>query len=278
MRSIESYIETTDTIERSCVVHLENPETGKEIDLIGLVHIGTQRFYDAVKQKSEACDAVIYEQVKRPRDDQAEKPEKNKLSDLYVRVAENVSSIRNRILRKSKPYLREQHEDDNQVEEIINELSDRFKLVFQGDAIDYDNAPENWHNADLKIDEFLKNCSFRERLLLKMIGFKWVRKLLSSLVATSINSEGLLSRLSRKKLPKREVDRLREEKVYEAVSDLTEDASVKKIAIQYGLAHLPFLEEGLAQMGYSRTRVDYIDFDDWQGFSPNTNNETRRAA
>lgn len=278
MRSKESYIEITDTKERSCVVRLENPKTGKEIDLIGMVHIGTPGFYNEVQDISQACDAVIYEQVKSTQNKQPDRVKVSNFSDLYTRIAEKVSKFRIDTLRKLKPFLCEQYEDESKVEEIIDELSERFRMVYQGEAIDYDNAPENWKNADLNNEEFLRHASWGQRLILKLVDFKWLRKFISSQIAKIVNNEGLLKRLNKRAPSKSKVDRLREEKVYEAVSELTDDESINRIAIQYGLAHLPFIEEGLARIGYSRKRIDYIDFDDWIQFSSDSNPEELMAA
>ncbi len=63
---LEDYVRADEAKEEVAVVHLVNPSTGKRIDLVGAVHIGSQEYYDSVTDFPEALrpliaiEAVIY--------------------------------------------------------------------------------------------------------------------------------------------------------------------------------------------------------------------------
>lgn len=52
------------------LIHLRHPETGRRVDLVGAVHMGDAAYYREVQRLLEAADVVLYELVK-PKDEAA---------------------------------------------------------------------------------------------------------------------------------------------------------------------------------------------------------------
>jgi len=266
---LEDYIHSDATRDEVAVVHLRHPETKREIDLVGAVHIGSQGYYADAQKVLAGCDAVLYEWITN---------RKEKLSlrnhlifsnyikdgDLYRGIVQAINEKRIRyvssFLDAIAPFL-----DVDYLEASAAQLSQEIpELVYQGDAIDYNHLPLNWHHADLTNRELSSLIKIFSKDNLSFLGLKLFSGLLSQfpkfrdkaakkLVSADLSPTDLGNRFMSR------INHFREAKVYEQVARLEKDPRIKRIGIFYGVGHLPALESGLQECSYLRTSLDFLE-------------------
>ncbi len=279
---LEDYVRADEAKEEVAVVHLVNPSTGKRIDLVGAVHIGSQDYYDSVREFLDGCDAVLYERVIPDSESHSLRDRfifSNgiRLSAFYRKIAESVNRYHTRRVTDAvEKVSREAPDTVDFLNECRDQLIRELGLVFQGDAIDYDNLPSNWYRADLTHKEIKAQVGifsganlafgllrFASNLAMK---YQWVMDKLVERIVT----KGLIStRTDTYFIPR--INRAREARVYEQVDGLEQSEDINRIGVFYGTAHLPYLERELAQRWYVRDGIDYLESlrkkpKDWERF------------
>lgn len=268
--ALDEYIKHDKYAEEVAYVHLVNPDNGKNIDLVGAIHIGLPSYYTKVQEILDKCDVVFYEGVapskrgRKIRDDFLFL-DKVPLRRLYRSIAGAVSEY----YRDGSVAIAEllPSELPPALGDLITISGDEFAkemaLVCQSNAIDYGNLPENWYRADLTYDEVLSNMSIfsRENLLfgvLKLISeltlrYKGVRHLIAGQIARgSVTQTTNIDPFPSIMTP-------REEKVYERVGEFENRDEIEKMGVLYGVGHLPSLEKGLEKKGYKRDGIEYLE-------------------
>jgi hypothetical protein len=149
-------------------------------------------------------------------------------------------------------------------------------LVSQRDAIDYDNLPANWYHADLTHDEIKAQIGIlsSENFAFGFLRFasnlamnhQWA---MDKLVERAVTKGLISTRVNTNFIPR--INRARETRVYEQVERLEQSEDINRIGVFYGAAHLPYLERELAQRGYVREGIDYLESirkkpKDWERF------------
>lgn len=268
--TLEDYVKSDDYKEEVAVVHLVNPQTGKRIKLVGAVHIGSREYYEKVKRELEGSDAVLYERIipshgNKGLRDRFMLSNGWRLGDFYREVAQRITGYHYRRLSKAAELLAKKEPDKIN---IFNEYKDRWMeelgLIMQGDAIDYENLPPNWYNADMSHQELTKTIGIFSltNLLFGLFNlvsssalkYPWVMDQIIERIIT----KGIISdRINRD--PTLKVDRLREAKVYERIDILENQENVNMIDVFYGVAHLPYLEAELTKRGYVRQDMTYLE-------------------
>ncbi|GEM_PF-3225132 len=267
---LEEYVRADEAKEEVAVVHLINQSTGKRIDLVGAIHIGSQKYYNSVKKLLENCNAILYESVSPSSNTSSLRKRfifsnNIHLSEFYRKIAESVTKHHTREI--SDAVKKASREDPDRTYFFIkygNKLIEELELVFQGDAIDYNNLPQNWYHADLTHDEINKKIKIfsKDNLafgILKLISnvvikYQWVMdKLVESIV-----TNGFISKRKNKNFILH-INRAREAKVYEQVERLEQSKDINYIGIFYGAGHLPHLEKGLMQREYIREGIEYLE-------------------
>ncbi len=224
---------------------------GREVDLIGAVHIGEREYYQRLNEVFEGYDALLYEMVK-PK-------------DAVVKPGEKHDSLLSQFQRS---------------------LQWMLGLEFQLDGIDYQAA--NFVHADLTPAEFLKSMDEKGETFLSIFWNMFTAEMKRSASAdpksASDGTAMLLAFLSKdrarhlKYIFGKQMSHIEEmaagladgpkggstlviERNKRALAVMKEqlDAGKKKVAIFYGAAHLPDMEERLVkEHGFKRTETKWL--------------------
>ena len=268
--ALNEYIKSDGYAEEVAYVHLVNPDNGKNIDLVGAIHIGLPSYYTKVQEILDECDVVFYEGVAPPKRGRKIRDDflfldKVPLKQFYRKIAGAVSEY----YRDSSVVIVESLPSEvcPALGDFLtisgDELAKEMALVCQGDAIDYGKLPENWYRADLTYDEVLSNMAIisKENLLfgvLKLISeltlrYKGVRHLIAGQI-----TGGCLTRTTNIDISP-SIMAPREEKVYERVDEFENGDKIEKMGVFYGVGHLRSLEKGLEKKGYKRDGIEYLE-------------------
>ena len=267
---LEDYVREDEVKEEVAVVHLVNPSTIKRIDLVGAVHIGSQEYYDSVRELLNGCDAVLYERIipgsgNHSLRDKFIFSNGIRLSEFYRNIAESVTRhYTEQITGAVEKVSKKAPDRIDLLNKYRDQLIGELRLVFQRDAIDYDNLPPNWYHADLTHDEMKAqvgifsgaNLVFGLLRFASNLGMKyqWVMdKLVEEIVTEGLISTGMDTN------PIPQIDKVREAKVYEQVDALEQNTEINRIGVFYGVNHLPYLESELSKRGYMRYRIEYLE-------------------
>ena len=157
--ALEDYIKADEYKEEVAVVHLVNPQTGKKIDLVGAVHVGSRDYYEKVKGTLEECDIVLYERVIPSQNGKTARDNfifsnGTRLGDFYRETARAVSNYHKKKISGAVESLAKQEPGRAELFGRLGErLIDELTLAYQGDSFDYGNLPNNWHHADMSLGE-----------------------------------------------------------------------------------------------------------------------------
>lgn len=230
----------------TAIVNMKNKE-GKEIDLVGAVHIGTEKYYSSLEKKLDESDYVLYEGVDKPENPKAFKHKLqminySNLKEMYAKIAESGTKIR--------------------AEKYPNIAKENLDIICQTSYFSEKTKQENWLHADLNLDELEAEIGFFSK-----DNFNFLRLALVSKLVIKIDflSEKLAEELLKGYVLAEQKDSIniksiefpREQRVYEVLNQtLTKEHD--KISIFYGAAHLGRIEENILVRGYERNKIEYI--------------------
>ena len=232
------------------VIRLQHKETGALVDLMGAVHIGDAAYYQQLNKEFKAYDAVLYEMVKPANLDPAQ---------FQNRPPSNVGMM--------QTFMQKQ-----------------LDLAYQLDEVDY--TAKNFVHADMTVKQFRKRQEARGESMFKLM-FKLMKEDMARRAnnkkGADISSAELLRALLN---PNRSVELkyllarqfnemerltagLNDEKGSVILTDRNKvalkvlarelAAGKKKLAIFYGAAHLPDLEERMVgKMGFERKATRWV--------------------
>ena len=221
------------------VIRMQHKETGALVDLVGAVHIGDAAYYQQLNKEFKTYEAVLYEMVKPAKLDPAQ---------FKNRPSSSVSMM-----------------------QIF--MQKQLDLAYQLDEVDY--TAKNFVHADMTVKQFRKRQESRGESMFKLM-FKLMKddmaRRAKNKTGTDISSAELLRALLN---PNRSVELkyllarqfnemerltagLNDEKGSVILTDrnkvalkvLTRElaAGKKNLAIFYGAAHLPDLEERMMEL------------------------------
>ena len=232
------------------VIRLQHKETGALVDLMGAVHIGDAAYYQQLNKEFKAYDAVLYEMVKPANLDPAQ---------FQNRPPSSVGMM--------QTFMQKQ-----------------LDLAYQLDEVDY--TAKNFVHADMTVKQFRKRQEARGESMFKLM-FKLMKEDMARRAnnkkGADISSAELLWALLN---PNRSVELkyllarqfnemerltagLNDEKGSVILTDRNKvalkvlarelAAGKKKLAIFYGAAHLPDLEERMVEkMGFERKATRWV--------------------
>ena len=232
------------------VIRLQHKETGALVDLMGAVHIGDAAYYQQLNKEFKAYDAVLYEMVKPAKLDPAQ--------------------IQNR--------------PPSSVGMMQTFMQKQLDLAYQLDEVDY--TVRNFVHADMTVKQFRKRQEARGESMFKLM-FKLMKEDMARRAknknGADISSVELLRALLN---PNRSVELkyllarqfnemerltagLNDEKGSVILTDRNKVAlkvlarelatGKNKLAIFYGAAHLPDLEERMVEkMGFERKATRWV--------------------
>ena len=232
------------------VIRLQHKETGALVDLMGAVHIGDAAYYQQLNKEFKAYDAVLYEMVKPANLDPAQ---------FQNRPPSSVGMM--------QTFMQKQ-----------------LDLAYQLDEVDY--TAKNFVHADMTVKQFRKRQEARGESMFKLM-FKLMKEDMARRAnkkkGADISSAELLRALLN---PNRSVELkyllarqfnemerltagLNDEKGSVILTDRNKvalkvlarelAAGKKKLAIFYGAAHLPDLEERMVEkMGFERKATRWV--------------------
>lgn len=248
--SIDKYvIQDKDSLSTS-IVHLVNPSTRIEIDLISASHIGSTQYYEEIKRRLEGLDYVLHE---------------NGSSKHFVKIADIERRYHNATINHViRELIRSEGMEKRRALEIGQILKERMTVISQTEGIDYDNLPSKWRECDLSAEEIVEGLGHKE--LFPLVVYE-VLSLTSSWFPRFIADK--LANLSNKYLDRfletphaEQKNREREAKVYAKLEELETDLSAVKIGVFYGVSHMKHIEAELFSKGYVRNPnkpIEYIE-------------------
>ena len=225
--------------------------TGVIVDLIGAVHIADKKYFDALNLRFKSYDAVLYELVGRPIEQRTE-----------MKVADGNAKLQ---------WL-------GQMQETMRK---KLALESQLQCIDY-KAP-NFVHADMSTEGFLDTQKDKKENFLTL----WMKAAIASSVTAEPDKEEpsmveFLAVLMRednaselKLMVGREFDRVENlmagiesgdgtviigERNRHALEVLKKqiDAGKKQLAVFYGAAHFPDMEQRLLEQGYKLQKTEWL--------------------
>ena len=232
------------------VIRMQHKETGALVDLVGAVHIGDAAYYQQLNKEFKTYEAVLYEMVKPAKLDPAQ---------FKNRPSSSVSMM-----------------------QIF--MQKQLDLAYQLDEVDY--TAKNFVHADMTVKQFRKRQEARGESMFKLM-FKMMKEDMARRAnkkkGADISSAELLRALLN---PNRSVELkyllarqfnemerltagLNDEKGSVILTDRNKvalkvlarelAAGKKKLAIFYGAAHLPDLEERMIEkMGFERKATRWV--------------------
>lgn len=240
---------------QTAVVELRNPETGRRVTLVGMIHVALASYYEAVNAliaTHEAGDGVV----------------------LY----EGLGSLTEEEVQQLSPRERSIYRTLVPLHALYTSFAATLDLAFQEKAVHYDR--ERWVKADLPLRELLRRWADSGAPLLP-IGDLSAGKLTMPEGAFSRGLTGfmllqtplLLSAATHLRGWVRPLARLSELLISDrnrAALDALEGTDPKRDAlILYGAGHLPDLIEGLGHRGYRevsrRWLTAYTQRAPWRG-------------
>ena len=248
--SVDDHVIEDENKLSTSIVHLVNPTTGREIDLISSSHIGTPQYYEQIKRRLHGLDYVLHESGTNQHYE--------KLADLKKRHHNA------RIDRALRETVRDGIFTKQKALTIGQMLKERMAIIGQTEGIDYRNLPANWIECDLSNKEVVDGIT--PRGLMQLAGHEILSRAsscLPSFIADKLTNwsdrylgEFLQSPQAEKK------NREREAKVYGRLEELESNPSAMKIGVSYGPQHMQYIETQLKSRGYVRNPdkpVEYLE-------------------
>lgn len=223
---------------------------GKIVDLVGVVHIGQQDYYDKLNKRLAKYDSVLYELV-----------------------APDGTRIRPEDLEKRRSILAS----------MQTGMKDMLNLEYQLELVDY--MAENFRHADMSPEEFVDDLERRGDSVWKMVA-RMMGAGLASQSATGGDAGILLAMFSKdrpKKMKQAMARQLvdielvtagindangentlikgRNAKAFEILKEVIDDGK-QKVAVFYGAGHLPDMAERL-EADFQMKPVKTIWLDAW---------------
>ncbi len=243
--SLEEYIHLNETSIKLGSVILVNPITKIEIDLVPMMHIAKNQYYEEVYNLSLSRGekdnvAVLSENMKL-------KLKFTNLNDIimnFLQVTDFTSFYRR----------------------VAKEFSRRIstEIIFQGDSRLNEKDLKNWFISD--IDENNRNKHFNPLDIPKYIGNLLFKIAISCPLLIKYFYTPLIARgetikiLIKKPNLNRDLYSLKEKGVLIDFENLNMTNNYNRFVIYYGLAHIPFLEKKFEELGYRRDgNLSYVE-------------------
>lgn len=232
------------------IIRLQHKESGAVVDLVGAVHIGDAAYYQQLNKEFKDYEAVLYEMVKPAKLDPAQ---------FQNRPPSSVGMMQTFMQRQ-------------------------LDLAYQLDEVDY--TAKNFVHADMTVKQFRKRQQARGesmfKLMLKLMRDDMARRAKNKAGADISSAELLRALLNPNRAVElkyllarqfNEMERLtaglNDEKGSVILTDRNKVAlkvlarelaeGKKKLAIFYGAAHLPDMEERMVkQMGFERKAARWV--------------------
>lgn len=232
------------------IIRLQHKESGAVVDLVGAVHIGDAAYYQQLNKEFKDYEAVLYEMVKPAKLDPAQ---------FQNRPPSSVGMMQTFMQRQ-------------------------LDLAYQLDEVDY--TAKNFVHADMTVKQFRKRQQARGesmfKLMLKLMRDDMARRAKNKAGADISSAELLRALLNPNRAVElkyllarqfNEMERLtaglNDEKGSVILTDRNKVAlkvlarelaeGKKKLAIFYGAAHLPDMEERMVkQMGFERQAARWL--------------------
>ena len=268
--TLEDYIKSDEYKEEVAVVQLINPGTGRRIKLVGMVHIGSKEYYKNVKRESEDSDIILYERITPSTTagalrDRLIFTNGIRLSEFYREAAARITDFHyRRLTGVMEALIKEDGSKIRMLNGYRDRLVEELGMVFQGDVIDYEHLPSNWHHADMTHDELKRNLpifsSTNFYFGLLRLGSELLLRFpnIMDLFLARIVEEGIITGVASPSL-KQQINRQREGKVYEKIDALENQKGINQVAVVYGVDHLSYLEAELTKRGYVRQNITYLE-------------------
>jgi hypothetical protein len=270
--NIADYARTDRYKEEVAIVHLAHRIIKKNINLVGAIHIGSPGYYNEVMKYLNRQDVALYELVKEGKGIPTEKDkflfcEGLHLGEFYKSLAIAVSEYQTTKIEDAlEPLIQEDPHRASIINKYKESCLEELRLVFQADAIDYKNLPKHWQWADIDYDELkshieivsLENLAFG---LIKIVSYlqstfpelnKEIGKMMVDKGIIALAAESKLNLLAK-------TNEIREETVYRKIMECENDERIRNIGIFYGIGHFPNMEATLAEKGYYRTGIDFVE-------------------
>ena len=232
------------------VIRLQHKETGALVDLMGAVHIGDAAYYQQLNKEFKAYDAVLYEMVKPANLDPAQfqnrPPSSVGMMQTFMQKQLDLAYQLDEVDYTAKNFVHA----DMTVKQFRKRQEARgesmFKLMFKLMKEDMARRAKNKKGADISSVELLRALLNPNR----SVELKY-------LLARQFNEmERLTAGLNDEKGSVILIDR---NKVALKVLARELEAGKKKLAIFYGAAHLPDLEERMVEkMGFERKATRWV--------------------
>jgi hypothetical protein len=261
------------------LLHLVHPGTGQRVDLVGAVHIADLAFFREVQRVLEDADVVLYEMVKpQGADPEAEQEGENVLRAFQQKLAGWFGFA---FQLDGISYDRPHFVHADMTMEEFSGAAEGLGKVGTGPASEGDPAPAPAPGAPkpgLKLPGALGNIEGQIGMieaLLKGLGIedltrgpqvrRSVKMMLGRVLGAMGSKVGVLlgAEASELLITKRNevvIERLKELMPKDPPSDVPpgRPASARTIAIFYGAAHLPDLEQRLLALGYERVGARWM--------------------
>lgn len=250
LRYLEDEEAETDALQ-TAVVRYENTQ-GVQVDLVGAVHIADKAYFEELNRRFKTYEAVLYELVGRPMD--MRDPDNLKPGDGDEKLQ----------------WL-------GHVQEMMRK---HLKLESQLKLIDY--TPANFVHADMSLETFFKTQEDKKETFLTL----WVRAMAAQAGMKRDRPEpGMLElmiilrqedpSMALKRLVGQEFDSMEKlitgiesgdgtsivsERNRHALEVMDQEiaAGKKKLAIFYGAAHLPDMEQRLMKRGFKKVGSEWV--------------------
>ena len=188
---------------------------GKEVSLVGVMHIGEREYYEELTNHIQGADSVLWEKID----------------------ASNPQTYEGQKLTQSMEGLHKYY----------GNMARAYGVDLEYEIIDFENPPENWEHCDMDIDTLGRELAKypKELNIIKMcellgdLGIVTPKEIFKVAVTRKDqkDDEGSVIISKRNDIVKKRIDEL-----------LQEDK--EKIAILYGAGHMDDLENYLTEKGF----------------------------
>ena len=232
------------------VIRLQHKETGALVDLMGAVHIGDAAYYQQLNKEFKAYEAVLYEMVKPAKLDPAQfqnrPPSSVGMMQTFMQKQLDLAYQLDEVDYTAKNLVHA----DMTVKQFRKRQEARgesmFKLMFKLMKEDMARRANNKKGADISSAELLRALLNPNRSVeLKYLLARQFNEM-ERLTAGLNDEKGSVILIDRNKV---------------ALKVLAHElaAGKKKLAIFYGAAHLPDLEERMVEkMGFERKATRWV--------------------
>lgn len=246
---------------------------GREVLLIGAVHVAEKSYYARLNQLFKQCDLLLFEMVG------GEKTQRHEELKRRIDRGKPLGGLTPEEAREWDDMERLQHSDTGVLMKLLGgmyqSMSKALNLQSQKDGIDY--SPAHFVHADMTLEEFNEAQARRGESLGTLILKSVVSSLNPEKKAPQINelklikdlltgnNAGVKNELMRLLADPSSRDEMEDSVILEGrnvkcceIFDQWRGKGYVKIGIFYGAAHLPGLHEEMVKRGYRLREVQWL--------------------